>query len=363
MNVTKKIFFFPYHNDLKVIYPYKDRLDSYEIVGFSSFCEDHSLVHELNQLYGLEEKDLDTLLDECDAVVILDDNRDLRLEKYYEVCDLALSRGVELIVSPIAEAQLDMTQYEGRYTRLHKGPKQEENILPMFASYRPNALRSIDVPVISVLGPGKCCGKFECQLFTAAIIGENYRTIVIASNPLGALFGFYTMPDFLFDAISFEKKVFAFNCYTKMISDNDKADAIILGIPEGVTYANKREFNHFSEYPLVISAAVSVDVALFSTYFVHGKIADAGAESIIAYCSDRFDIPVAAICISNVHYETPAEEFEPIIYEPLGQEYLNSHHPDLSQLSTPVFCMTDVELAKRTVLQAIKSLQENLNVI
>lgn len=358
----KKIAFFPYHNDLKVMHPYKDKLEDYEIIGFSSFHEDKQLISGLNQLYGLEEKSLAALLSECDALIVLDDERNGYPDKYYEVLDLAIQNEAELLISPIAASQLDLEKYKGKYNLLKKCPCDESTIARHFENYTHDSLYRIDTPIISVFATGRNCGKFECQLFLDEVLSEQYRTTVVSSNYLGVLFGYYTMPDFLYGSFPFEEKVFRFNLFIHLISKHETPDVLLLGIPEGVAHSEKLEFNHFSEYPLVISAAVPIDMAVLNLYFAPYELWDEGLKKIVHYFENRYFIPVGALCLSSVYYEL-ADDIHPIVFEPISDAFLTKFHPDMSSLSTPVFSMHDRSSAKAVVKNMLKPLQENIKVV
>lgn len=359
----KKIVFFPYHPDLKILIDHKGALRDFQIAGFISYKEDNSLVHSLNQILGLEDLPYDQLLHDCDAVILLDNYRDYEADKYYQVIEDAANRQKEIYITPLAQVELDLNNHQGQYKLLEFIPAGMQTIGEEFERKRRTLLYEIDVPVIGVIGQGKHCDKFENQLLLKEVLEDEYETITVTTNALGALFGCYTIPSFLYEDQSFEEKILRFNYYIRKLIKIGNPDVLILGIPEGITPFEKKEFHHFAEYPLVITAAVPIDMAILCTYFIQGMTQENGLERMAEFCQNKFSVPVGAISMSRTAFEIPNEEIEKIIFEYLDKPYLLKNYPDLKGINLPMINILDREEASVTIKLSLRRLQENIRVI
>jgi len=354
----ERIIFFPYHPDLKTVINHKDALRDYEIIGFISFKEDKSLVHALNQALELEDMPYDKLLHDCDAIILLD----YKADKYYQVIEDAVGHQKEIFITPLAQSQLDLDKYREQYQLLELLPDDMEDIKEEFERRQEIMLHDIDVPVVGVIGQGKHCDKFENQLLLKHVLEQEYETITVTSNALGVLFGCYTIPSFLYENRSFPEKVAKFNYYIKKISKQGIPDVIVLGIPEGIMPFERHEFHHFAEYPLIASNALSIDIALLCTYFMHGPKLEYGLGKLIEFCQNKFDIPIGAIAISRTAFEIP-DEAEKIFFEFLDEPYLSKYYPDLRSINLPMINLLNREEAEAAIKMSIKSLQVNVRAI
>lgn len=359
----KKIVCFPYHPDLITLVDHKDALRDFQITGFISFKEDKSLIHLLNQTLGLEDLSYDQLLHDCDTIIMLDNYREYETDKYYQMIEDAVSHQKEIFITPLAQSQLDLDSYQGQYQPLELLPDGMEAIEEEFRYRREIKIYEIDVPVIGVIGQGKNCDKFENQLLLKEVMEEEYKTITVTTNALGVLFGCYTIPSFLYEDHPFQEKIVKFNYYIRKISKLGNPDVILLGIPEGITPFERQEFHHFAEYPLIISSAVSVDVAILCTYYMRGLALESGLIAFVEFCQNKFSVPVGAIAISRTAFEIPEEESEKIIFEYLDKPYLYQYYPDLKRINLPMINMLEREEAVATIKMILRRLEENANVV
>lgn len=359
----KKIVLFPYHPDLKTLIEHKDALKDFQIAGFISYKEDKHLILSLNQALGLEDAFYDQLLHDCDAVILLDNYRDCETGKYYQVIEDAVSHQKEIYITPLAHSQLDLENHQGQYQLLELLPDNMEVIGEEFKQRREIRIYEIDVPVIGVIGQGKHCDKFENQLLLREVLEEEYETITVSSNALGVLFGCYTIPSFLYENLPFQEKIAKFNYYMRKISKLGNPDIIILGIPEGITPFERQEFHHFAEYPLIITSAVNIDMAILCTYFMRGLTLEYGLKKIVEFCQNKFNVPIGAIAMSRTAFEILGEEIDNIIFEYLDKPYLDKYYPDLKRINLPMINMFDWKEASAAIKMSLVRLQENVSAI
>ena len=362
----KRVVFFPYHTDISIVIENRHALRDWEICGFMSFKEDEALLISLSQALGMTRLPDDQLLKDCDAVILLDNYRDFRTDKYYQVIDAALSHQKEIFVTPLARTQLNLEHYQDKYQLLEFLPDGMDAIDKECVSRQgatDNKLYPIEIPVIGVFGQGKNCDKFENQLLLKQVLGQDYETAIVSSNALGVLFGCYSMPPFLYETIPFQEKIFKFNYYIRKISKTGNPDAIVIGVPEGIVPFRRQEFHHFAEYPLIISSAVDFDLAILCTYFLWGDKLEGGLKMLIDFCQNKFAVPIGAVSISRIAVEVPGEETQKIIWEPLNAQYLHKYYPEVSHVNFPTINLTNRETAMATMGRCLEQLQGNVGAI
>ena len=206
----KKIVFFPFHHDIETLLKDREHLIDTEITGIISYNEDAPFVEKLCSTYGITNRSYDELLNECNTVLILDNYRKYSQNKYYSVIDDANRLGKDVLITPLVVSQLDLSGYEGKFSLLKKEPC---NILEIDQRYNMeihNKLYDLEIPAVGVMGQGINCGKFECQKLVNNVLSTECKTVVLSTNALGALYGFYTMPDFMYVSLSFNEKVLKF---------------------------------------------------------------------------------------------------------------------------------------------------------
>lgn len=327
----KNIVIFPYHPDINAVFRQRKHLKEYKLIGVMSFKEDETVISSFNKKLESDHLTDEELIATADAVILLDDYRDCKKDKYYQIIDMAQLYSVEVIITPAAELQLDLDKYAGRYKRLEHLCEGFERIDGQFNVLRGYSVQSklfdIDVPVIGVMGLGKYCDKFETQLMTKTVMEDEYNIRCICSNSLGVLFGCYTLPDFLFDALPFQEKVIRMNQYIKAITEDVKIDALIIGVPEGIAPFSEKETNHFGEYPLVISKAVPIDLTVLCLYFVWEEISVSGIHYLANEINTKYATRTGAIAVSRTMYDVPSEDFEKMIYTVLDEQYLHKYYP------------------------------------
>ena len=356
----KKVLFFPYHPDLLTLLEYKHNLTGFQICGFSSFKEDAARVGKLNEAIGATGFSYEKMLNECDCVVMLDNYRGFRVDKYYQVIEDALRLEKEVIVAPSSLISLNLNDYDGRYKLLELLPDGIDSFSERYEQDSEVKVYDIKTPIIGVLGLGKHCGKFNNLLLLKKTLDKDYNAIAIASNALGALFGCYTYPSFLYGALPFQEKIVKLNHYIWAIAKAHSPDIMALGVPEGIMPFAKQEYHHFAEYPLVISNAVPIDIALLCTYYLYGDILEAGLQRMIDFCMQRFSIPVGAIAISKTRYELPQNENEKVAYEFLSDFFISRHYPNIDHIRIPISSPLPEHEAEDAIKACISLLEKNV---
>jgi len=337
-----------------------EKLEGYQICGFISYKEDAGRIQALNESLEIQDSSYDSLLQSCDAVILLDNYRDFVPDKYYQVIEDARRFGKEVIITPHALTQIDIGGYQGQFAPLELLPEGMPSIDEEYELNTEINIYSINTPIIGVLGYGKHCGKFHNQLLLKDILETDYRTVTVASNALGALFGCYTLPSFFYEGRPFQEKIVKFNYYIRSLVKTHDPEVIVLGVPEGIAPFAKREFHHFAEYPLVISSAVPIDTAVLCTYFMSGKIREPGLRKMVDFCMNRYSVPVGAVAISGTIYDIPQLEYEKVMYEFLSDAFLNEYCPDIGDIGFPVARPARQDEAAGAIRACISQLENNV---
>lgn len=353
----KKILLFPYHPDLEILIKYKHLLQEHSIAGIISYKEDESFVQRLNQRLGISNEEAHRNLYTCDAIVIVDNYRDFSQSKYYEIIDIAIERKIDIYITPLAEAQLELSKYQGNYKVLERLPSSGGNYEVV-----EKKIHDINVPIVGVLGQGKHCGKFESEILLTHRFSEQYKVSCVCTNALGVLFGFYTMPEFLYQNTGFDEKVLKINKFVHDL-EGECQDIIILGIPEGTQPFRRHEFHHFAEYPLILSAAVNIDLAVLCTYYIKGLDLCTGLNYLRELCQQKIGVQIAGIIMSNTAYEMPNEEFEKIKFSFLEDWYIRKYAVDLPEIDIPVSMINDHNIVNTIADNCVKILQGNVRAL
>ena len=284
----------------------------------------------------------------------------------YDINDV-VNQQKEVLITPLAKTQLNLESFTGKYQILETLPEDFGSIESEYNETRIFDLGpykyDIDTPIMAVFGLGKHCDKFETQLLIKESLSEDYNATILCSNALGSLFGCYTLPSFLFGDIPFQEKIIKFNYYVNEILQNSDPDLMIIGVPEGIAPFKSKEFHHFAEYPLVISNAVSIDIATLCTYFMSDLRIETSLKHLRDFCKNKFNIPIGAFSMSRTRFEIPNEEHEKIFYDFLNDTFIGKHFPDLSSINLPIINILNRDMASATIKMSIKPLQENVNAI
>ena len=358
----KKVLLFPYHPDVETLLEYEDDLDGFKIAGLISYVDDEAVTRRINDTLGLKDAGYNELLQSCDAVLLLDNYRNYKPDKYYQVIEDALTLGKGIYITPLAQTQLDLAGYEGRYSLLRAQPQLSEETLRNIREKANAGMNEINAPIIAVMGQGKNCNKFEVQLLLKQLLEED-RAVFITSNALGAMFGCYTTPSFLYSSLPFDEKIEQFNRFVYEIEQSEAPEIIVIGVPEGVApFAHGDELNRFGEFPLIISNACLIDMTILCTYFMRRPLPDA-FSSLNNYFRARFNAPVDAVAISKVMYELIRKTDDIVEYNFLDRDYLEKYYPDLNAVHFPVLNLFDKGDTKCVLSSVLHRLQENADKI
>lgn len=354
----KHIIFFPYHPDIYTIIKELRTSQTFCVDGLISFNEDRIITNQINLKLRSKLIPDEDLIKSCDTIVLLDNYRDYRLDKYYSIITQANEYNKEIVVSPSIAKKLNIRKICGQYRIMNLQPQT------VIDKLKDNKLYHTNIPIIVVLGQGEFCGKFETELLLKHVfINNKYKTALISSNALGAILGDYTLPDFLFDDnISFVDKVFLFNHFIFNLSVAENPDVIIIGIPEGIAPFNAGYHNHFGLYASVIGNALYIDAGVMCVYFTP-DLNENALQNINNICINKFNAPINAISISKIMNEQLEPQDNSYVFNFLDDNYLTQYYPNTNNYDYPVIDLFNTNNAKDQLNIFLNLLSGNLNSI
>lgn len=356
----KRLAIFPYHPDIEIILKYRNFLNEFSLIGICSYKEDEILIESINREVEAC-KDMEQILERCDILLLTDNYRDYRIDKYYTILEKAVIKQKEILVSPRLINILNLEKYRGKIRLLQEDSNVEKNNEHIVEE---DEMYEVSVPIIAVEGMGKNCSKFENQInLKIALENSGYRVKWISSNECAILFGGKCFPQILYsENCSFSQKVLQINHFLYDISIDEKPDVILLGIPEGITEFEGGEKNHFGEYALVIGSAVQIDSSILCLYY--GDIDKSeGLKEIINYIEKRYFLPIDAISIGRNTYQIEDNAKEEISYLFLREDYLKKYSTKFDMEKLSIFRIWEKEEVVKANERIQEVLQENASTL
>ncbi|MCT4625460.1 TIGR04066 family peptide maturation system protein [Halodesulfovibrio sp.] len=160
-------------------------------------------------------------------------------------------------------------------------------------------LRTINTPVVMVLGTIEDVGKFTAQVSFAEYLQDiGYKVSVIGSRGWSHLICEHSVPSFMFDKNYHEhEKVVLFNNFVKKIELEEKPDVIIIGVPGGLIQMSQQQTNRFGITAFEMINAVPPDATFISTYCE--KYTKEHILKLRTLIENRFSIEVVGFLINN----------------------------------------------------------------
>ena len=314
---------FPLAPDIEVLLRHKELMGAGYISQVISFREDGEKLRALEAATGIPcTTSVEKGLDQADALLLFDNTLNLRWDKYYSCIDLARIRGIPIFAS---RRFISLIEDQTRQAQL----EPIESVPDLRLTYMDERLYEIKTPIITVMGLGENCGKFECQLeFKEQLDAGGYHSEWISSNPLGACVGMHTLPDLLFDEnISFPGKVYALNRYVYDLCASYKPDVLVLGVPGGIVSLADKTTNFFSEIPLIVTAALHVDFSIL-TFYYRSAVYDDYLDRLTRYCLHRYQtrVPIFYMARQMMVYNEEHSKMQQLF---LSDTYIAEHPGNL----------------------------------
>lgn len=356
----KRIVVFPYHPDIyTIINNQHELIDSY-LFGVISFNEDGFKTNKINTILGNTNTE-EELLTLCDVLIIFDNYRHYRINKYHRIINRACELNKKILISPSIVQEIDLSKYKGKYSILEH---QTSTDLLLTFPMEKTKLYHTDVPIISVCGQGKFCGKFQTELLLKKICEENgFKTALLSSNTLGVLFGAFTLPNSIFNPhMTFTEKVFMLNHYIFKLVQTENPDVIIIGVPEGIAPFQNGYHNYFGVYASIIGNAVHIDAGVMCVYFAP-ELNQNAVENISNICTIKFNMEINAIAVSTVMYEQLEPQNDIYVYNFLENDFLCENYPNKDCYRFPMIDLFDMNKGENAARQFLNILSGNISTI
>lgn len=161
--------------------------------------------------------------------------------------------------------------------------------------------KTITIPIITVMGIGENCSKFETQLILRRLFTESgYQFSQIGSRQGCELLGFHSFPDFMFDKHYTEtEKISAFHDFVYDIQQKERKDFVIIGIPGGIMPCDEKHNNHYGITCYEVLSSVKTDFNILNIW--NQQINNEFVEQLNNIIKYKFCAALDCIGISNIN--------------------------------------------------------------
>ena len=296
----EKLVLFPLNNDTEVLINNWEKSNEYQIAALSSYYEHQESLKLLQEEKAFFcDTDFAVCLDKADAVVFAENTMGHSYEGYKERVLLAQKSGKKIYIHASIPEKIGVACEKNDLLQGYIFPKdlQEEIIF-----------REIDVPIISIMGMGENCDKFNLQVKVKKIIEkQGYHVLSICSNVLGKFLGMEILPEFLYSkSISYPEKINYLNIWIYQLQKQRKPDIILLGCPGGISEFEDFESNFYGEIPLVVANSVSIDYGIITLYANMEQDVNS-VKKLSDYSMLKYNTEVETFIFSNQYFNIDYE--------------------------------------------------------
>lgn len=257
----KKIYVYPFSDEVLNILDNKDMLKDFEIVGVIN--DNKSVGELLTNKYGCLSVDNEMLDDNqyfrnIDGVMLYSDG----------FSNMGKNKYIDFIVEKIIkyEKEIFFTNELKKY--IDRFDYTKKTLIDYYAQDNIDLsqyeLKYIDKPVILIMGLGENCDKTRVGLSLYKFFkNEGYKPSIVSSNSLDKLIGFNT---FSFLNNNFNDEVKRYNYMLSRINMDENPDLLIVVAPSGVVKHDNRNNNLFGYPSYVITSAITPDITILSVY-------------------------------------------------------------------------------------------------
>lgn len=181
------------------------------------------------------------------------------------------------------------------------------NLSETYPELKENRLKQVCVPILLICGLSEYTNKFELQLKVRnEFLRRGYSVSQVGSKKYSSLFGMHNFPQFMFNDIHDNEKIYLFNSYVKQIEDTEKPDIIIIGVPGGVMPYDADHPNGFGIVNYLVSNALNVDYTLLSLSY--NEYDESFWNFATNYMKFRYEYPVQSFHLANIFHDVYGDE-------------------------------------------------------
>ncbi|WP_313559680.1 TIGR04066 family peptide maturation system protein [Ruminiclostridium cellobioparum] len=291
-------------------------------------------------------------LEHCDTVIFCDYSLPLEIKRHiYPKILEAIHKKKDIIC--LLPLDMDL-EYELRAICRYEGVKFDyykngsaKTFIEDNKGKEDMTIKTLNVPVVFVLGIGERTNKFDIQLALRGYYTKNgYRVSQIGTRDYCEWAGFHSFPEFMFDkTLSEIQKIIFFNNYVKSIEITEKPDIFIIGVPGGIIPINDVLYQDFGILAYQISCAVKPDVCILSLYYeqYQQNLLDEINNSV----RHRFGFEIDCLNLANVRLDiTNSIEKRKAIYFNIDKELCEKVKAAINLPDKPVFNISNGQDAK-----------------
>jgi len=292
--MNERLSLFPMNRDLCAVARYATLLQGYKLAHLFApgyMCMGGEDISRLDggTHVGLPLTDYSMeMLRECD-VLYMDYDETMVSEYFYkEIIVHAKEMGVEVILSNMLRQRL--------HDVFDNHLAADE--MPLATAPENETLHELNVPVVMVLSHGLFTDQLAVELALRQHFTETgYNVGQIGSHDVCKLFGFTDIPDFMVRPGDVCEKAVRFNRYAIDLSIEQKAEIMIIGVPDAIIKYSDRLLQGLGALPFTVCNAVKSDVTIACTYY--GDYKKMFFEELSQYGKYRLGGPIHFFNISN----------------------------------------------------------------
>ncbi|WP_449602959.1 TIGR04066 family peptide maturation system protein [Paenibacillus sp. Marseille-Q9583] len=353
--MKKKLAVYPFHKGLMPLLLTESELQNFELMyavvpkGWESFDE----VDDTKKALICDEESfyLNDLINSVDVLLLCKPQFQVDESGYCRLTSLAEEKGKHIMYVAELKTVLNQSTIEGWECLNLEHPSISKQ----------NALASIDVPVILIMGMGENCGKWNLQLkLSENFRNSGYKMSLISSNALSRLWGYHTIPDIIDgNDLTFSEQVESMNAYIKYIEQAENPDVIIIGVPGSILKYSTSVPNGYGYIPFLISNAVTPDITILSLY--NGNYEESHLKEMKSTCLYKYGVNIDYYHISeNVCLYNPEArqlEYYSVDYRDLVENNSYSHE------GMHTFNLSNSTSQEEAFIRIISELQNNIPMI
>lgn len=297
----ENILIFPLNSDTQILIDQLHGSTKYKVVAVSSYYEDKKRLEEMQQKYNIYcDCSFDNSLKRVDTVIFANDNMGHKSHGYRERVLMAIEQNKKIYIQ---KDLLDNLSLNENTKNLYVFQKEQ-----LVDNNEKNNLKEINVPIISIMGLGENCDKFNLQVKVKKIIEDKgFKVLGISSNVMGFFLDMEILPGFLFSKqISYPEKIRAFNYWLYEIQKLYNADVIVMGCPSGILEFEQYESNFYGEIPLVMTNAVDIDAGIITLYANSEQNGDT-IQYLKNFVQKKYAVEVNNFVVSSKYYQVNQE--------------------------------------------------------
>lgn len=348
----ERLAFYPYSHEMDIIYNFRDELKDYDIRSVISYQNSKiDICERANSIFFTE--DGEAALERADCLVLCDNIKKFGKKGYLRQLEYAKKLNKKVYVSCYLYDWLGAEVLRDLQIEIL-------NDMDTSSTIDSGLLKTIDIPVVSILGEGENSDKFGVLLsINKYLKKEGYCVLTISGNSLAKLFGCEVLPAFMYSKqVSIVEKILRLNYYIYNITKRYEPDIILISCPGGFMPLNEYEQNYFGEIAYVVSHALTVDLGIVCTYF-RGKYGSEYLEEVKKLCKIRLGTDVTACFMSRQSYKTEAE-FKRIFYRFYSEEFCEK---EISEDFKDYYLFDYIKSGKGLVKIILDSFHQNIEVI